>query len=93
MIVRIATEGQYEVKGEALGRLDEADDKILDAITVGDEDAFRQALSSVVALVQTMGKKLPDARLAESDLILPAPDMTLVEARELFSDYPRDLQG
>ena len=92
MIIRIATIGQYHVKGSALDRLDEMDDAILDAIEQGDEEAFSRALSAVVELIRTEGTPLEQETLAESDLILPPPDTTLAEAREMFTGYPRDLK-
>ncbi|HEY8498414.1 MAG TPA: hypothetical protein VIK90_04110 [Limnochordales bacterium] len=91
MIVRIATEGQYELVGQALQELDEADDALLDAIESGDEAAFARELARVVGIVRSRGRRLDDRELKESDLVLPPPDTTLEEARALFRDYPREL--
>lgn len=91
MIIRVLSEGQYRVEGEALNELDRLDDRLLDAISNNDEEGFNRYFREVVALIRERGQKLPDAELVESDLILPAPDTTLTEARELFTDYPRDL--
>lgn len=93
MIIRILTEGQYQVEGEALLELDRIDDSLLDAIQAGDEPEFDRCLHRVVELVQSRGKKLPDGELVESELIIPPPDTTLAEARELFASYPRNLTG
>lgn len=91
MIIRISTEGQYELEGAALAELDRLDDHLLDAIEAGDDEAFTERFGEVLSLVRGRGAKLPDTELAESDLILPAPDTTLEEARELFATYPREL--
>ncbi|MGI6082796.1 MAG: PspA-associated protein PspAA [Limnochordia bacterium] len=91
MIIRIATEGQYELRGEALAKLDALDDLVLDAIAKSDAEAFEKSLNTVFSHVRSQGTRLPDNSLHESDLILPPPDTTLAEARELFADYPRDL--
>jgi len=91
MIVRIATEGQYELRGQALDELDSADDALLDAIEAGDETAFARELTRVLEIVRTRGRRLADDELKESDLVLPPPDTTLEEARGLFRDYPRNL--
>lgn len=91
MIVRIATEGQYELRGQALEELDAADDALLDAVESGDEAAFARELGRVLAIVRTRGRRLDDRELKESDLVLPPPDTTLEEARALFRDYPRTL--
>ena len=91
MIIRIATEGHDELRGEALARLDELDDLVLDAIAKNDAEAFEESLNAVFSHVRSQGTRLPDNSLHESDLILPPPDTTLDEARELFADYPRHL--
>lgn len=91
MIIRVLTEGQYEVSGSALSELDTLDDTLLDAVEADDAKKFTAALHHVVSFVQTNGTKLPDQELVESDLIIPAPDTSLKEAQELFTDYPRNL--
>ena len=92
MIVRISTEGQYELRGRLIAELDEADNDILRAVEAGDEKAFRAALERVLAIVRR-GRRLADHELVESDLILPAPDTTLAEAARLFAGYPESLQS
>ncbi|MHB1421385.1 MAG: PspA-associated protein PspAA [Bacillota bacterium] len=91
MIVRISTEGQYEMEGQALAELDRLDDNLLDAIELGDHQQFLSCFHDVLALIRGRGSKLPDTELVESDLILPQPETTLEEARELFAAYPRVL--
>jgi len=91
MIIRIATEGQYELKGEALQKLDDIDNDILAAIEKENAAQFRQALEQVLNLVRAQGIRLPDTVLKESDLILPPPDTSLEQARSLFADYPHHL--
>ncbi|HHV34264.1 MAG TPA: hypothetical protein GXX59_01605 [Syntrophomonadaceae bacterium] len=91
MIIRILTQGQYTVEGNALVELDSIDDSLLDAVEAGDESQFTANLEKVVSFVQTKGVKVPDEELVESDIIIPAPDTSLEEARELFAGYPREL--
>ncbi|MDN5347949.1 MAG: hypothetical protein PWP65_1513 [Clostridia bacterium] len=91
MIIRILTEGQYKLEGEALTELDRLDDNLLDALAEGNPKTFSERFGEVLALVRERGSKIPDTDLVESDLILPAPDTTLEEARELFATYPRNL--
>jgi hypothetical protein len=91
VIVRIATEGQYELKGQALAQLDEMDNQVLDAISGNTAERFQEAFAQVLNLIRSAGTRLPDASLKESDLILPPPDTSFAEACELFADYPRDL--
>lgn len=91
MIVRLATEGQYELSGDALAALDRLDDEVLAAVHAGDEDRFREAFTHVVMHVRAQGRRLSDSELRESHLVLPAPDTSLAEARELLSEYPEHL--
>jgi len=91
VIIRILTEGQYKVAGDALAELDRMDNFLLDAIEAGDGKEFSKRLNDVVSLVKNKGEKVADTELVESDLIIPAPDTTLEEARDLFAAYPRDL--
>ncbi len=91
MIVRILTEGQYELRGEALAKLDEIDNRLLDALELGDAAAFREALREVISHIRGHGSRLPDTALKESDLVLPPDDTTLEEARSYFAEYPRQL--
>ena len=37
-------------------------------------------------LVESEGSRLPDDYLGASDLVIPPPDLTLDEARELFTE-------
>lgn len=91
MIIRILTEGQYRLEGEAIAELDRIDNSLLDALQKGDEAEFSKRLEEVVSFIKERGKAIPDSELVESDLIIPAPDTTLEEARHLFTSYPRDL--
>lgn len=79
------------MEGNALVELDSIDDSLLDAVEAGDESQFTANLEKVVSFVQTKGVKVPDEELVESDIIIPAPDTSLEEARELFAGYPREL--
>ena len=91
MIIRIATEGQYELKGAALQALDDMDNSMLDAVQHSDAASFTSSLEQVLSLIRAQGTRVPDATLKESDLILPPPDTTLDQARALFADYPHEL--
>ena len=85
MIVRIATEDQYELADEHAQRLNELDNAIVDALRAGNEDTFRQLLAEMLSLVRDKGQTVDDDDLRESEVILPPPDMTLEEAAEEFS--------
>ncbi len=85
MIVRIATESQYRLGDEDAARLNELDNEVVEAVEAGDEDRFHELFESMLDLVRTDGQVLDDDELAESDVILPPPDITFVEAATEFS--------
>jgi hypothetical protein len=86
MIVRIMGEGQFEVPGDHLGELNRLDQDLLKAVDTGDEDRFRSALQGLLASVRTAGSQLPDDYLGPSDLVLPNPDATIEEVREILGE-------
>lgn len=85
MIVRIATEGQYEVPAADEEALDHLDNEAVRACEAGDADGFHTKFSELLEFVRGKGRQIPDAELAPSDLILPPPDTSMTEAREEFS--------
>ncbi len=85
MIVRIATEGQYQLPDEDAQRLNELDNQTVEAAEAGDEDRFAQLFEEMLELVRRDGTPLGDDELEESDVILPPPDTTLAEAAEQFT--------
>lgn len=86
MIVRILTEGQWNVPAERLDRLNELDSDLEKAVQAGDTVAFSQCLDALLHAVRTDGEPLPDDVLHDSDLILPPADSTIEEVRELLGD-------
>jgi hypothetical protein len=86
VIIRILGEGQYDVADHALDRLNELDSTLEAAVETGDEAAFATALAGLLDGVRTAGVAHPADSLDESDLILPYPDATIDQVRELLSD-------
>jgi hypothetical protein len=84
MIVRIATEGQYEVDDADAAELNELDAAAVVACETTDEQAFRSAFRQLLELVRSKGRPLGDDQLVGSDMILPPPDVSLEEARAEF---------
>ncbi len=85
MIVRIATEGQYEVEDGAVTKLNDLDNEAVAACDSGDETRFRAVYDQLLELIRTEGRRLGVDELEGSDLILPPPDVSLDEARAEFS--------
>ncbi len=84
MIVRISSEGQYNLPGSFIDRLNEIDNALVEAVAAEDQAEFETLLKSMLDLVRDNGAPVPVDELVESDLILPEPDLTLLEAEELF---------
>ena len=85
MIVRIATEGQYELPDEDVDRLNELDNELVTIVESGDEERFHEVFESLLELIRSDGKPVADDVLEESDVIIPPPDMTFAEAQEQFT--------
>ena len=86
MIVRIMTEGQYELDGDQLESLKHADEELLVTVRNNDAAGFQSHLAVALDLVR-QGRPLHATMLQESELVLPAPDMTVHEARRLFDEH------
>ena len=85
MIVRIATEEQYRLPDEDAERLNELDNQAVAAVEADDEDRFHELFEEMLQLVRSDGHKLDDEELEESDVILPPPDTSFVEAAAEFT--------
>lgn len=85
MIVRLMGEGQYRVDDAIVQRLNELDEYAEEAVEKGDEAGLRGTLAGMAALVRDNGERLEDSDLTASDAIVPPDDLSLDEARELFS--------
>ena len=85
MIVRILTEGQYRLPGSFIDQLNEIDNKIVDVVEQEDEAEFQKLLIEMLDLVRNNGSEVGMDEVVESDIVLPEPDITLIEAEELFT--------
>lgn len=84
MIVRIATEGQYRLSSALLDQVNDMDNALVERIALCNEDEFSQRFSAMLELIRSQGNVVPPDELVESHIILPAPDLTLDEARAFF---------
>lgn len=85
MIIRISTEGQYELGEDSEAAFTELENKALEACQASDEDRFKQQFGQLLELIRTQGKPVGDDQLVGSELILPPPDISLEEARAEFT--------
>ena len=85
MIVRILTEGQYELDDEAAAEVEKLDQEVVDLCQGDDEARFQERFSHLLDLVRTRSTPVADDDLRASDLILPPPDTSVEEARREFT--------
>jgi PspA-Associated protein len=85
VIVRIATESQYRLPDTAAATLNELDNEAVAAVEGNDEDTFHATFEQMLELVRREGQPLDGDELEESDVILPPPDLSFVEATAEFT--------
>jgi len=85
MIIRIMGTGQFEVKSSLFDELNTIDNMIVDCVQKGDAAGYQEKFSELIGLVLREGKKLPDDQIVESSVIIPPADMTITEARQIFT--------
>jgi PspAA-like protein len=88
VIVRIMTEDQYRLPDEQLPEVQRLDDDLEKAVDSGDDASFRAALSQLVTFVRAHGEVVALEEVVPSDLMIPAPDMSLAEAKSRLHPEP-----
>ncbi len=84
MIIRIMTEGQYRFPGAMIDDLNDIDHTLVDVVADDNQAEFERLFSQMLEMVRKNGSPLADDELEESDAVIPEPDITLEEAKELF---------
>ncbi|MDX8034837.1 hypothetical protein SK803_31865 [Lentzea sp. BCCO 10_0856] len=84
MIIRILSEGQYEVDDDLVDDLNTLDGNLLDAIEADDADAFGRALRELLTAVRQAAQPVPDTALIPSEFVLPSEDADLDEVRGML---------
>jgi hypothetical protein len=85
VIVRISTEGQYELAETDVEELNELDNQAVAACDSQDDQQFRDTYKRLLDFVRTKGQPVQEDRIEVSEVILPPPDVSLQEARAEFS--------
>ena len=85
MIVRIASEGQYELPDDLAEQLNELDNQLVTVCEAGDETQFDDIWGKMLELVRSSGRRIDDDELIGSDVILPPADITMAEAAAEFT--------
>jgi hypothetical protein len=86
VIVRLMGEGQFRLEGDALGRLNELDDRAQEALDRDDEAELDRYLDEMAGLVRREGEMVPDDEIVSSEAIVPPSDLSLDEAKKFFSE-------
>lgn len=86
MIIRILGEGQLEVPESAIEELNELDGALEQAVERNDEAAFHPALAALLNRIREVGSEVEADDLRPSELIIPQPDATMAEVRQLLTD-------
>jgi hypothetical protein len=86
VIVRLMSEGQYRLDGDALERLNELDERAQEALDREDEPELDRYLDEMAGLIRREGEKVPDEEIASSDAIVPPSDLSLAETKRFFSE-------
>lgn len=84
MIIRILTEGQYNLPGAHIDELNDIDNQIVEVLEQENREEFTKLLAKMLDHVRQKGTEVPVDELVESDLVLPEPDITMEEAEEMF---------
>lgn len=85
MIIRILSEGQFDLPDDAVDALNELDDKLEAAIEANDEATFGSTLGALLDRVREVGSPVALDVLLPSQLLLPHESASLAEVRDLLS--------
>jgi hypothetical protein len=85
VIVRISTEGQYELSADDADTLGVLDNEAVAACESGSEQQFSDAFGRLIEFVRTNGRPVPEESLEPSEVIIPPPDVSFEEAKAEFS--------
>jgi phage shock protein A len=84
IVVRIAGDDQYRLPANARSALEGMDEDLARAIERDSAEDFARLTRRLVTFVNDMGERLPHDDVRASDLIVPASDMTLADAKKLL---------
>src|SRR5262249_46131997 len=85
VIVRGSGEGQWRVPDDQQSALNALDNQIVEALESCSQEEFSALLRQLIEATIEAGERVGDDEVLPSDVVLPARDTTLDEARELFA--------
>ena len=93
MIVRIMADNQYRIDKAHradVAEIERLDEEMAAAVNANQDVRFHQALTHLIEHVHHAGQALPVEELMPSDLMVPAADMTVAEARAVLQTVRED---
>jgi predicted transcriptional regulator len=85
VIVRIATEDQFELSQSDYEKINDLDNAVVAAVEAGDEERYKTTFAELIDFVRSHGTEIADDDLRESDVIIPPSDTSLDEAKQEFT--------
>lgn len=85
MIIRILGIGQFKLDDRHIDSLNKIDNQIVEHVSKGREKEFSRDLAKIISMIQENGEAIDPAEIIPSDIIVPPADMTLEEAKQVFS--------
>ena len=85
-IVRIAGHGQFKINQSTMAKINEIDNEIVDVLkkdssnSKTDESQFRNKIEEMASLITQEGEPLDNKEIVQSDIIVPAADLSIEEA-------------
>jgi hypothetical protein len=87
MIVRISGEGQFRMDDKLLDSLNKIDNEIVNHVSKGDKVEFQKDLAKFIRTIKKEGEPLDPVEIIPSDIIIPPEDLSMEEAKRVFSGH------
>jgi hypothetical protein len=89
-IVRVIGHGQFRVDNRTAKKISKIDNELIKIIELRKqgEKKYSQRVSEVLGLVKRKGLPLEHKEIIQSDIIVPGADISIEEAKNLFTDQP-----
>ena len=85
MIIRLMGYGQYQLEEKYLDNLNRIDNQLVTIVQNNDQENFQKTYPKLIQYVQKHATPLPDDEIHESQIIIPPDDLTLEEAKKIFT--------
>jgi hypothetical protein len=96
IIIRVSGQGQFKVNREILDRINDIDNSIVNLLENTDLDGdannikvkqkeLNGKINEIINLIRTNGMPLDDKEITQSQIMIPSPDISVDEAKKIFS--------